>query len=50
MYPLDERFLASLEEGMPPAAGNALGFDRLLAAAIGTSRIADVTAFPDAEL
>jgi len=50
VYPLDERFLASLEEGMPPAAGNALGFDRLIAIAMGAARIADVTAFPDAEL
>lgn len=50
VYPLDERFLAALEEGMPPSAGNALGFDRLVAAAVGAPRIADVTAFPDAEL
>lgn len=50
VYPLDERFLAALEEGMPPAAGNALGLDRLVAIALGVPRIADVTAFPDAEL
>lgn len=50
VYPLDERFLGALVEGMPPAAGNALGFDRLLAAALGARRIADVIAVPEAEL
>jgi lysyl-tRNA synthetase class 2 len=46
VYPLDERFLAALAEGLPPAGGNALGFDRLLALACGTSTIAEVQAFP----
>jgi elongation factor P--(R)-beta-lysine ligase len=46
VYPIDERFLAALEEGMPPAAGNALGVDRLLAVCLGTERIAAVQAFP----
>jgi lysyl-tRNA synthetase class 2 len=50
VFPIDERFLGALEAGMPPAAGNALGFDRLLAAAMGRDRIADVLAFPEAEL
>jgi lysyl-tRNA synthetase class 2 len=50
VYPLDERFLGALVEGMPPAAGNALGFDRLLAAALGAARVADVMAIPEAEL
>jgi lysyl-tRNA synthetase class 2 len=45
-YPIDERFLAALEEGMPPSAGNALGLDRLIAVCLGTTRIADVLAFP----
>jgi lysyl-tRNA synthetase class 2 len=46
LHPIDERFLAALEEGMPPSAGNALGVDRLVALALGATRIEDVTAFP----
>lgn len=46
VYPLDERFLAALDEGMPPAGGNALGVDRLVALALGRSSIALVQAFP----
>jgi lysyl-tRNA synthetase class 2 len=40
VYPLDEAFLASLVEGMPPSAGNALGFDRLVLVATNRSTIA----------
>lgn len=47
VYPLDERFLAALEEGMPPSAGNALGIDRLLALCLGAEDIAAVQAFPE---
>jgi lysyl-tRNA synthetase class 2 len=46
VYPLDERFLAALEEGIPPSGGNALGFDRLLMLAIGAKHIEDVVALP----
>jgi lysyl-tRNA synthetase class 2 len=46
VYPLDERFLLALEEGMPPAGGNALGLDRLVALACGASSLAEVQAFP----
>jgi lysyl-tRNA synthetase class 2 len=46
VYALNERFLTALEEGMPPTAGNALGFDRLLLLALGAERIQDVIAFP----
>ncbi|MBI3203936.1 MAG: EF-P lysine aminoacylase GenX [Myxococcales bacterium] len=45
-YALDERFLAALTEGMPPAGGNALGVDRLVALAVGAPTITDVMAFP----
>ncbi len=50
VYPIDERFLAALREGMPPAAGNALGLDRLVALALGASEISQVIAFPHAWL
>lgn len=46
VYPLDRRFLASLREGMPPSAGNALGVDRLVMLCTGARSIAEVTAFP----
>jgi lysyl-tRNA synthetase class 2 len=46
VYPLDERFLAALEEGIPPSGGNALGFDRLLMLAVGAKHIEDVVALP----
>jgi lysyl-tRNA synthetase class 2 len=46
VYPLDENFLAALEEGLPPSGGNALGFDRLVMVALGVSAIAGVMAFP----
>jgi lysyl-tRNA synthetase class 2 len=49
-YAIDERFLSSLEQGMPPSAGNALGLDRLLMLALGKRTIADVLAFPEGVL
>jgi elongation factor P--(R)-beta-lysine ligase len=41
-YPIDEDFLAALEYGMPPAAGIALGFDRLVMLATGADDIEEV--------
>ncbi len=43
--PLDENLLAALEAGLPDCAGVALGFDRLVAIALGAPRLADAMAF-----
>lgn len=45
VYPIDERFLRALEEGIPPSAGNALGVDRLLMLVLGKREIAQVVGF-----
>ena len=42
IYPIDEEFLAALEHGLPPCAGIALGFDRLVMLATGSDDIEDV--------
>ncbi len=41
-YPIDEDFLAALEDGLPPSAGIALGFDRLVMLATAAADIEDV--------
>jgi lysyl-tRNA synthetase class 2 len=46
VYPIDERFLRALEEGLPPSVGNAVGLDRLVAMVCGRAAVADVMAFP----
>ena len=43
--PLDENFLAALASGLPDCAGVALGFDRLVAIALGADKLADAMAF-----
>ena len=49
VYPIDERFLDALGQ-VPPSAGNALGLDRLLALASGTTAIAQTMAFAHDEV
>jgi lysyl-tRNA synthetase class 2 len=46
VYPIDEALLAALP-AMPPTAGIALGFDRLVMLVLGARDIADVVAFGD---
>ena len=47
-YPLDEKFMAALEFGLPASGGIALGVDRLLMTLINAAYIADIVAFPQA--
>ena len=49
-YPIDEKLIAALEEGLPPCAGIALGVDRLVMLVTGATRLRDVLAFTTDEL
>jgi elongation factor P--(R)-beta-lysine ligase len=45
VYPMDEPFMAALRTGMPPAAGIAIGLDRLLLILANLDDLADTVAF-----
>jgi lysyl-tRNA synthetase class 2 len=49
VYPIDDKLLAALHEGLPPSGGIALGFDRLVMLATGATTIDQVQAFADHE-
>jgi lysyl-tRNA synthetase class 2 len=46
VYPMDEPFMAALRAGMPPAAGIAIGLDRLVMVLANLDDLADAVAFP----
>lgn len=46
VYRADEAFLATLDRGLPPCAGIALGVDRLVAALLGTENLDVAMPFP----
>jgi lysyl-tRNA synthetase class 2 len=50
VYPIDERFVAALAQGMPPSGGNALGVDRLIMLLLGAEHIEDVVALGHSRL
>ena len=45
VHPLDERFLAAMQAGLPACSGVALGFERLHMVAAGSDDIRDVLLF-----
>jgi elongation factor P--(R)-beta-lysine ligase len=49
LYPIDEKLLAALDEGLPPCGGIALGVDRLAMLVLGARTIGEVLAFTTAE-
>ena len=45
IVPIDERFIAALEKGLPDCAGVALGIDRLMMLALGCNEIKEILSF-----
>jgi lysyl-tRNA synthetase class 2 len=50
VYPIDEKLILALEEGLPPCAGIALGVDRLVMLITGAEHISNVLTFSADEL
>jgi lysyl-tRNA synthetase class 2 len=50
VFPIDQRLIAALAEGLPPSGGIALGFDRLVMLVTGADHIRDVSWFATDEL
>jgi len=50
VYPIDDKLITALAEGLPPCAGIALGVDRLIMLATGAAAIDEVLAFAPGEL
>ena len=50
VYPIDEKLIRALEEGLPPSGGIALGFDRLVMLVCGAREIREVLAFAPGEI
>jgi len=48
-YPIDDKLIAALAEGLPPSAGIALGFDRLVMLVTGADHIREVSSFASDE-
>ena len=48
--PLDNKFLKSIEHGLPECSGMALGIDRLIMWLCGTDNIQDVICFTEDEV
>lgn len=46
VMPMDQRFLAAMEQGMPACSGVAVGLDRILMVILGKKSIQDVISFP----
>jgi lysyl-tRNA synthetase class 2 len=46
-YPIDQKFLAALESGLPECAGVAIGLDRLLMVLLDLDSIDQVLSFAD---